>query len=148
MADTMSIPPLPSDVVSASGLGHRHQFSQATAYTANGSVNTSVSQSSVVDAIAASMIGEFMWKYVRKRKAFGGPETPMDRAAEEASLANHGVRHKRWVWISPYERAIMWSSKQPTSGTALLGKNGRKRKVLHSIFRQVLTHFQSSFSPY
>ncbi|KAH3919675.1 hypothetical protein HBI56_029760 [Parastagonospora nodorum] len=126
MADTMSIPPLPSDVVSARGLGHRHQFSQATAYTANGSVNTSVSQSSVVDAIAASMIGEFMWKYVRKRKAFGGPETPMDRAAEEASLANHGVRHKRWVWISPYERAIMWSSKQPTSGTALLGKNGRK----------------------
>jgi hypothetical protein len=130
MADTMSIPPLPSDVVSASGFGHRHQLSTATAYTANGSVNTSVSQSSVVDAIAASMIGEFMWKYVRKRKTFGGPDTPVDvsRAAEEASLASHGVRHKRWVWISPYERAILWSSKQPTSGSALMGKSGRKRK--------------------
>ncbi|KAL5120777.1 hypothetical protein ACEQ8H_001258 [Pleosporales sp. CAS-2024a] len=126
MADTMSIPPLPSDIVSAGGLGHRHQFSTATAYTANGSVKTSLSQSSVVDAIAASMIGEFMWKYVRKRKAFGGPDALADRAAEEASLASHGVRHKRWVWISPYERAIMWSSKQPTSGTALMGKNGRK----------------------
>jgi len=130
MADTTSIPPLPSDIVSASGFGHRHQFSTATAYTANGSINTSASQTSVVDAIAASMIGEFMWKYVRKRKAFGGPDTPADvsRAAEEASLANHGVRHKRWVWISPYERAILWSSKQPTSGTALMGKSGRKRK--------------------
>ncbi|KAH7091183.1 meiotic cell cortex C-terminal pleckstrin homology-domain-containing protein [Paraphoma chrysanthemicola] len=128
IAETNSIPPLPSDIVSASGFGHRHQFSTATAYTANGSINTSASQTSVVDAIAASMIGEFMWKYVRKRKAFGGPDTPTDvsRAAEEASLASHGVRHRRWVWISPYERAILWSSKQPTSGSALMGKSGRK----------------------
>lgn len=131
-ADSASIPPLPSDIVSASGFRHRHQLSSATAatgYTANGSTEGSISQTSVVDAIAASMIGEFMWKYVRKRKPFGGPETSVDvsRAAEEASLANHGVRHKRWVWISPYERAILWSSKQPTSGSALMGKSGRKR---------------------
>ncbi|KAL1794306.1 hypothetical protein ACET3X_007727 [Alternaria dauci] len=130
-ADTSSIPPLPSDIVSASGFRHRHQLSTATAatgYTANGSTNSSISHTSVVDAIAAAMIGEFMWKYVRKRKAFGGPDTPADvsRAAEEASLANHGVRHKRWVWISPYERAILWSSKQPTTGSALMGKSGRK----------------------
>jgi hypothetical protein len=135
IADTSSIPPLPSDIVSASSFRHRHQLSTATAataYTANGSINSSVSQTSVVDAIAAAMIGEFMWKYVRKRKAFGGPDTPADvsRAAEEASLANHGVRHKRWVWISPYERAILWSSKQPTTGSALMGKSGRKRKCL------------------
>jgi hypothetical protein len=143
VADTMSIPPLPSDVVSASGLGHRHQYSAATAYTANGSVNTSVSQTSVVDAIAASMIGEFMWKYVRKRKAFGGPDAPVDRAAEEASLANHGVRHKRWVWISPYERAIMWSSKQPTSGLALMGKSGRKR-MYHYYHLSIITNLSSS----
>jgi hypothetical protein len=135
IADTSSIPPLPSDIVSASGFRHRHQLSTATAataYTANGSINSSVSQTSVVDAIAASMIGEFMWKYVRKRNVFGGPDIPADvtRAAEEASLANHGVRHKRWVWISPYERAILWSSKQPTSGSALMGKSGRKRKCL------------------
>lgn len=133
-ADTTSIPPLPSDIVSARGFNHRHQTSNATAYTANGSVNSTSTSTSVVDAIASSMIGEFMWKYVRKRKTFGGPDTPADvaRAAEEASLANHGVRHKRWVWISPYERAIMWSSKQPTSGSALMGKSGRKRKNLNS----------------
>lgn len=128
--DTDSIPPLPSDIMSASGFGHRHQLSTNTAYTASQSVASSNSQASVVDAIAASMIGEFMFKYVRKRKAFGGPETAVDRAAEEASLSSGGVRHKRWVWISPYERAILWSSKQPTSGSALMGKSGRKRKFL------------------
>ncbi|KAF1931686.1 uncharacterized protein M421DRAFT_2327 [Didymella exigua CBS 183.55] len=123
--DTDSIPPLPSDIMSASGMGHKYQRSTTTAYTANQSVASSNSQAGVVDAIAASMIGEFMWKYVRKRKAFGGPET-IDRAAEEAALSNGGVRHRRWVWISPYERAILWSSKQPTSGSALMGKSGRK----------------------
>ncbi|CAA9957080.1 Mcp5-PH multi-domain protein [Pyrenophora teres f. maculata] len=126
-ADTYSIPPLPSDIISASGYRHRHQMSTATAATGQSGTSTSISQTSVVDAIAAAMIGEFMWKYVRKRKAFGGPESPADaRAAEEASLANHGVRHRRWVWISPYERAILWSSKQPTTGSALMGKSGRK----------------------
>lgn len=124
--DTDSIPPLPSDIMSASGFGHRHQLSTNTAYTASQSVASSNSQASVVDAIAASMIGEFMWKYVRKRKPFGGPETLTDRAAEEAALSSGGVRHRRWVWISPYERAILWSSKQPTSGSALMGKSGRK----------------------
>ncbi|KAF2134626.1 hypothetical protein P153DRAFT_279226 [Dothidotthia symphoricarpi CBS 119687] len=126
--ETDSIPPLPSDAVSTRGYGHRPQPSINTIYTSNGSVASSGTQASVVDAIAAAMIGEFMWKYVRKRKAFGGPDTPLDvsRAAEEASLANNGVRHKRWVWISPYERAILWSSKQPTSGSALMGKSGRK----------------------
>ncbi|KAJ4991471.1 nuclear migration protein [Stagonosporopsis vannaccii] len=127
--DTNSIPPLPSDIMSASGFGHRHQLSTNTAYTANQSVASSNSQANVVDAIAAAMIGEFMWKYVRKRKAFGGVEGSVDRAAEEASLANGGVRHRRWVWISPYERAILWSSKQPTSGSALMGKSGRKLTI-------------------
>ena len=154
-ADTDSIPPLPSDIVSASGFRHRHQLSTATAATgftasgsANGSTNSAVSHTSVVDAIAAAMIGEFMWKYVRKRKAFGGPDTPADvsRAAEEASLANHGVRHKRWVWISPYERAILWSSKQPTTGSALMGKSGRKRELKLVTNISILTYLQSSSS--
>lgn len=134
IADTSSILPLPSDVASARGFNHRHQLSNATAFTANGSIMGTVNHTSVVDAIAASMIGEFMWKYIRRRKTFGGPDTPVDvsRAAEEASLASYGVRHKRWVWISPYERAILWSSKQPTSGSALMGKSGRKCKYCRS----------------
>ncbi|KAI5235219.1 hypothetical protein E4T43_09420 [Aureobasidium subglaciale] len=77
----------------------------------------------IVDAIAATMVGEWMWKYVRRRRSFGLGESRADQANEGAGS---GVRHKRWVWLSPYERTVMWSSKQPNSGPALLGKAGRK----------------------
>ena len=87
-------------------------------------VETPGQQISVVDAIAQTMVGEWMWKYVRRRKSFGVTD---DVDFDEKGIGN-GVRHKRWVWLAPYERAVMWSSKQPTSGPALLGKNGRKRK--------------------
>ncbi len=89
-------------------------------------------QTSVVDAIAQTMVGEWMWKYVRKRKSFGITESP--QVEFEAGRNNidtggsNGLRHKRWVWLAPYERAVLWSNKQPTSGHALMGKSGRKRK--------------------
>ncbi|KAH0265183.1 hypothetical protein KCU91_g11589, partial [Aureobasidium melanogenum] len=77
----------------------------------------------IVDAIAATMVGEWMWKYVRRRRSFGIGESRADNTDEGATS---GVRHKRWVWLSPYEQTVMWSSKQPNSGPALLGKAGRK----------------------
>lgn len=92
-------------------------------------------QTSVVDAIAQSMVGEWMFKYVRRRKSFGKPERDWDphKSVEEMSnSASSGVRHKRWVWLAPYERSVMWSSKQPTDGTSLLGKSGRKCKSTSS----------------
>lgn len=87
-------------------------------------------ESNLVDAIAGTMVGEWMWKYIRKRKSFGIGEDdfPYRTTNGTVSLTAHGTRHKRWVWLSPYERTIMWDSKQPTSGSALLGKKGRKRK--------------------
>ena len=93
-------------------------------------VETPNEQTSVVDAIAQTMIGEWMWKYVRKRTSFGITESPqaefeMGRTGDIGS--GSGVRHKRWVWLAPFERAVTWSNKQPTSGPALLGKGGRKR---------------------
>jgi Meiotic cell cortex C-terminal pleckstrin homology len=127
------IPPLPNDMITGAQYGyrnsHRSQLSTNTSNTGNGSVGSSVQSTSVVDAIAATMVGEWMWKYVRKRKTFGGPESPQDlgRAGDDGSvMPGNGIRHKRWVWLSPYERAVMWSSKQPTSGSALMGKSGRK----------------------
>jgi hypothetical protein len=107
----------------------------------------------LVDAIAATMVGEWMWKYIRKRKSFGIGEdssaeisVPMPPGHQHAgsstgsmgsastsnntlSIQAHGTRHKRWVWLSPYERTIMWDTKQPTSGQALLGKKGRKLAI-------------------
>ncbi|KAJ5939374.1 hypothetical protein N7466_002508 [Penicillium verhagenii] len=90
-----------------------------------------VQPTSVVDAIAQTMVGEWMFKYVRRRKSFGmgeSKDTWEGRNPDEvsANITNGGVRHKRWVWLAPYEGSIMWSSKQPTSGPALLGKTGRK----------------------
>jgi hypothetical protein len=75
----------------------------------------------VVDAIAQTMVGEWMFKYVRRRKSFGVADA-------KGGDDNSNDRHKRWVWLAPYERAILWSSKQPASGSALMGKSGRKRK--------------------
>jgi hypothetical protein len=86
-----------------------------------------------------------MYKYVRRRKSFGMSDKPdydANKSMEEisANVTNTGVRHKRWVWLAPYERAVMWSSKQPTSGSALMGgKSGRKRKFINSWRRAELT---------
>ncbi|KAL8769197.1 MAG: hypothetical protein Q9194_005512 [Teloschistes cf. exilis] len=86
---------------------------------------------SVVDAIAQTMVGEWMWKYIRKRKSFGIGESPQAEfeEARNGSENHSGVRHKRWVWLAPYERTVMWSGKQPTNGSALLGKGGRKLTI-------------------
>ncbi|KAI5851384.1 meiotic cell cortex C-terminal pleckstrin homology-domain-containing protein [Morchella snyderi] len=89
----------------------------------NASVGSTIQQTSVVDAIAQTMVGEWMWKYVRRRKSFGVAESPQNDDSAG------GQRHKRWVWLAPYERAVMWSSRQPTSGNALLGKSGRKLPI-------------------
>ena len=99
---------------------------------------------SVVDAIAQTMVGEWMWKYVRKRKSFGRPD---NNGADVDECGSGGVRHKRWVWLAPYERAIMWSSKQPTSGPALLGKSGRKRKFQWSLPHKSITYLLFSRHP-
>lgn len=102
---------------------------------------TSIKETSLVDAIAATMVGEWMWKYIRKRKSFG--ITGEATAFANDSMNTHGTRHKRWVWLSPYERTIMWDTKQPTSGPALLGKKGRKRKCkprLYRLRRRLMSH--------
>ncbi|RHZ58452.1 putative nuclear migration protein [Aspergillus thermomutatus] len=134
-------PPLPFDDITAPrdrmAVGgrpsHRPSVSRPFAHERqDSSATTSVQPTSVVDAIAQTMIGEWMYKYVRRRRSFGGVGEPKDswegKNADEvsASITNSGVRHRRWVWLAPYERAVMWSSKQPTSGPALLGKSGRK----------------------
>ena len=108
---------------------HRQQPS-SSALTC--STDTIGQQTSVVDAIAQTMVGEWMWKYMRRRKSFGLAESPQTEfeIGKSNSDSGSGVRHKRWVWLAPYERAVMWSSKQPTSGSALLGKSGRKRKCM------------------
>ena len=95
-------------------------------------IETPREQTSVADTIAQTMVGEWMWKYVRKRSSFGITENPQAEFESGRNGDNgngSGVRHKRWVWLAPFERAVIWSSKQPTSGHTLLGKGGRKRML-------------------
>ncbi|KAI1156431.1 hypothetical protein F4825DRAFT_446624 [Nemania diffusa] len=128
------LPPLPNndittpryrDNVMPRYKAHKSQLSTTTANTENTnapSVGSSQQVSGVVEAIAQTMVGEWMFKYVRRRKSFGVAE---GTGREE----NSNDRHKRWVWLAPYERAILWSSKQPASGNALMGKSGRKLTI-------------------
>ena len=141
--ESPGLPPLPDNDIttprtrgssSARYRTHQSQPSTNTAFTnntsntnnTNNTNNTDLASSSsqplgVVDAIAQSMVGEWMFKYVRRRKSFGVPESGN---RDE----NSNDRHKRWVWLAPYERAILWSSKQPSNNSTLMGKSGRKCK--------------------
>lgn len=131
--ESPQLPPLPHNDITtprtrdASNARYKTHRSQPSTNTANtestNPLPASGSQqvSGVVEAIAQTMVGEWMFKYVRRRKSFG----VADGGGREE---NSNDRHKRWVWLAPYERAILWSSKQPVSGTALMGKSGRKRK--------------------
>ena len=136
--ESPSLPPMPIDQVSPFGYEtfrspdlHRWSSHIRDDSVAD-SANTTIAQTTVVDAIAQTMVGEWMWKYVRRTRTFGTSNKLADwdtsKPGEElsANITNSGERHRRWVWLAPYERAIMWSSKQPTTGPALLGKSGRK----------------------
>ncbi|KAG6078663.1 hypothetical protein E4U16_001533 [Claviceps sp. LM84 group G4] len=136
--ESPDLPPLPRNDITtprtgrdggqSSDYGHGPEFSMNTNYTAN-TLNTAYTTDTgtsktvgVVDAIAQAMVGEWMLKYVRRRKSFSVAET---NGKDDSS----NDRHKRWVWLAPYERSILWSSKQPSSGSALLGKTGRKLMI-------------------
>ncbi|CAK7269015.1 hypothetical protein SEPCBS119000_003353 [Sporothrix epigloea] len=134
--ESPDLPPLPTNDITAprfSSSGgsrykpphHQHQASTNTAVSDQpnaGSVNSSNQATGVVDAIAQTMVGEWMYKYVRRRKSFGAAETT---GRDDSS----NDRHKRWVWLAPYERAILWSSKQPSNNSMLMGKSGRKLTI-------------------
>ncbi|KAJ5178902.1 hypothetical protein N7492_002112 [Penicillium capsulatum] len=135
-------PPLPFDEITAprerrpvqKRASHRPAPSMNWNHDRRDSTSGSVQPTSVVDAIAQTMVGEWMFKYIRRRKSFGMGESKDNWEGKNpdevsANITNSGVRHKRWVWLAPYEGSIMWSSKQPTNGPALLGKTGRKFKI-------------------
>ncbi|KAE9993129.1 hypothetical protein EG327_006308 [Venturia inaequalis] len=133
-----SFPPLPKDDVAEPHKAYPSQRSGEKLVAAemtdvNGKTEGGrASQGTVIDAIAATMVGEWMFKYVRRRKSFGGAGDPEKESIGRpgtdgtVNVTGNGVRHKRWVWLSPYERAVMWSTKQPSSNSALMGKSGRK----------------------
>jgi len=131
-SDSPNIPRMPKNDITARDKHDTQQVLNTTHALPSASlseealIETPGQSTTVVDAIAQTMVGEWMWKYVRKRRSFG--ITDHVDFDENGNSNGNGIRHKRWVWLAPYERSVMWSSKQPTSGPALMGKNGRKCK--------------------
>ena len=97
--------------------------------TATGTDSIDQHSSDVIHAVTQTMIGEWMFKYVRKRKSFG----VKDNAHHDLDKGGVGAtRHRRWVWVLPRERAVVWSEKEPTTAHAIGGKGARKRKFILS----------------
>ncbi|RKF76876.1 hypothetical protein GcM3_076013 [Golovinomyces cichoracearum] len=123
-----SMSPLPNNDMMSSRKTSGASYEMCNSYTVSGNASNSAKSNSitsdrttsVISAIAQSMIGEWVFKYTRQRK-------PASAADSYRSLEiSNKVRHRRWIWLAPYERAVMWSSKEPTSRSALMGKCGRK----------------------
>ena len=102
---------------------------------------------SVVDEIARCMVGEFMYKYVRKRRrgSFGWRRSPSRHVGGNDEYEESTVRHKRWVWLQPYEkyftfpsltnsRMIMWSAVQPSQSNFLQRAQVKKRTLLQKSY--------------
>ena len=100
------------------------RFSSASPKSPTAPTSVESQGSDVIHAVTQTMIGEWMFKYVRKRKSFGITEN----AQNEFDKGSVGAtRHKRWVWVLPRERAVVWSEKEPTTTLAIGGKGARKR---------------------
>ena len=89
----------------------------------------------LVDAIAETMMGEWLWKRIRKRSR-RRKSSGVSRATEHfdqnsrdgTAIPRHGNWHKRFVWLSPYDNCINWRGKRLTSGKKLVGETSRKCK--------------------
>jgi hypothetical protein len=62
---------------------------------------------SIVDEIARCMVGEFMYKYVRRRRrgsSFTWRRSPARQTGYQDDVEESTIRHKRWVYLQPYEK--------------------------------------------
>ncbi|KAK9373911.1 meiotic cell cortex C-terminal pleckstrin homology-domain-containing protein [Lipomyces chichibuensis] len=61
----------------------------------------------MLQAITQTMIGEYLWKYTRRK----GRQTLSEN------------RHKRYFWVHPYTRTLYWSNKNPSAGNEIKAKS-------------------------
>ncbi|KAJ2782141.1 hypothetical protein GGI15_003004 [Coemansia interrupta] len=77
----------------------------------------------IVQAIARTMVGTFMWKYTTTHFPHG--------------TGGRDRRHMRYFWIHPYAKMLNWSKQPPSGGTSLtrtVRDNGGRSVYMRSIF--------------
>ncbi|BFZ61119.1 hypothetical protein YB2330_002177 [Saitoella coloradoensis] len=98
-----------------------------------------VEPASVIDAVASCMIGEMMYKYVRKKNGFFSPTRGMD---DDDDFGGTGTRHKRWVWLSVSDMTICWAGRERVmregGGKKLTILNVTEVKDFHSRPREIM----------
>ncbi|KAJ2556426.1 hypothetical protein EV175_002014, partial [Coemansia sp. RSA 1933] len=75
----------------------------------------------IVQSIARSMVGAYMWKYTPTRFTHGN---------------SRERRHMRYFWIHPYAKMLNWSKQPPSGGTGLARSsrdNGSRSVYMRSI---------------
>lgn len=119
----MSPPPFPGSVpLLPQEQGHQRSTSSeihrmsSFQPTGDATVASNV-QHAVAQSLKETLIAEWMWKSTPKRKSLGVITASGDKGS---------IRRKRWTWLSPHEQTVMWSSKQPRSETAWLGRKRSK----------------------
>lgn len=97
-----TLEPARISTVSQSNLSMRSAHSISDTIHTNGilsiATNISLTDESIIPAIAQTVIGEFVWKYHRKLGPF-------------QSIG--GSRHERYFWVNPYTLTLYWSAANP-----------------------------------
>ncbi|GAO52830.1 hypothetical protein SAICODRAFT_25367 [Saitoella complicata NRRL Y-17804] len=93
----------------------------------------------VIDAVASCMIGEMMYKYVRRKNGLFSPTRGMD---DDDDFGGTGTRHKRWVWLSVSDMTICWAGRERVmregGGKKLTILNVTEVKDYHSRPREIM----------
>jgi len=69
----------------------------------------------LINTLAATMLGNWMWKYGRKSSIF---QRSSNRSSfSDVTHSRNVIRQKRWIRLIPEERCITWSTHQPNKQT-------------------------------
>lgn len=97
-------------------------------------------------ALAKTMFGEWLHKDSHDPKLWDSRTLtdmwnplPVRSALEPASIRGPGTPQKRWVWLAPFERKLMWNRSSFLPGlSGFRGENSNVRKGAHSYSPSVI----------
>ncbi|GJJ69114.1 hypothetical protein EMPS_01460 [Entomortierella parvispora] len=112
-------PPSPSGSISTISTEYQGQYRHGRRMSNDSSYELQLTTPTMIQLITQTMIGDYLWKYTRRRMA--------NMMSEK--------RHRRYVWIHPYNKTMYWSLSNP-------GDQGAREQKAKSAF--ILAVFQIS----